>query len=98
MGPSILHAVRERWEVNGLLLEWCGAGNILVGAAWEFTMMKRSTKDRAKGAFHEVKGTIKDKLGKLTNNSALEAKGKVEKFAGKIQKKIGQVRRTFERS
>ena len=54
-------------------------------------MMKPSTK-------YKAKGTIKDKLGKLTNNSALQAKGKVEKFAGKIQKKIGQVKRAFERS
>lgn len=27
--------------------------------------MKTSTKDKPKGSFHEVKGTIKDKLGRL---------------------------------
>jgi len=48
-------------------------------------------KDKAEGKFHEVKGMIKEKAGKLTNNPSLEAEGKVENTAGKIQKKIGQV-------
>ncbi len=53
---------------------------------------------KAKGIFHELKGTIKGKTGKLTNNRGLVAKGLVEKIAGKIQKKIGQVERAFEKS
>ena len=48
-------------------------------------------KDKAEGKFHEVKGMIKEKAGKLANNPRLEAEGKVENTAGKIQKKIGQV-------
>ncbi len=59
-------------------------------------MMKRSTKDKAEGIFHELKGTIKSKAGKLTNNPGLEAKGIVEKIAGKVQKKIGQVEKAVE--
>jgi len=54
-------------------------------------MMKPSTKDKTEGTIHEVKGTIKEKLGRVTNDSDLEGKGIVEKIAGKIQKKIGQV-------
>ena len=53
--------------------------------------MKRSTKDKAKGKFHEIKGKVKEKAGQLTNNPNLEAEGKVEKSTGKVQKKIGQV-------
>jgi uncharacterized protein YjbJ (UPF0337 family) len=60
-------------------------------------MMKRSTKDKAKGTFHELKGTIKGKAGKLTNNPGLEAKGIVERIAGKTQKKIGQVEKVVEK-
>jgi uncharacterized protein YjbJ (UPF0337 family) len=30
--------------------------------------MKPSTKDQAQGKFHEVKGKIKEKLGKATKN------------------------------
>ena len=59
--------------------------------------MKRSTKGKAEGIFHELKGTIKCKAGKLTNNSGLEAKGIVEKIAGTIQKKIGQVEKAVEK-
>ena len=38
--------------------------------------MKTSTKDRIKGSFHEVKGTIKEEVGKVTNDRNLKAEGK----------------------
>ena len=53
--------------------------------------MKRSTKDKAKGKFHEVKGRVKEKIGRATNDPDLEAKGRAEKIGGKVQRKIGQV-------
>jgi len=53
--------------------------------------MRRSTKDKAKGKFHEVKGKFRAKVGRATNNPSLEAEGQGEKFGGKVQKKIGQV-------
>ena len=53
--------------------------------------MKQSTKDKAKGKFHEVKGKVKEKVGRATNNPKLEAEGQGEKIGGKVQKKIGQV-------
>ena len=55
--------------------------------------MKRSIKDRAKGTLHEVKGSVKEKVGRATNNPDLEAEGQVENIGGKVQKKIGQVER-----
>ena len=57
--------------------------------------MKPSTKDTAQGMFHEVKGKVKEKVGRATNNPDLEAEGQVEKIAGKVQKKIGQVKKVF---
>ena len=57
--------------------------------------MKQSTKDKARGRFHEVKGKIKEKVGRATNNPDLEAEGQVEKIGGKVQKKIGQVEKTL---
>jgi len=60
-------------------------------------MMKQSTKDEAQGAFHELKGTVKGKAGKLTNDPGLEAEGLVEKVGGKIQKKIGQAEKVVEK-
>jgi len=57
--------------------------------------MQQSTKDKAKGKFHEVKGKVKEKVGRATNNPDLEAEGQVEKIGGKVQKKIGQVERVL---
>ena len=53
--------------------------------------MKQSTKDVAKGRFHEVKGTVKEVVGRATSNPDLVAEGQDEEIGGKIQRKIGQV-------
>jgi uncharacterized protein YjbJ (UPF0337 family) len=57
----------------------------------EKIMMKPSTDDKTTGKLHEVKGTIKDTVGQLTKNRDLEAKGKAEKNAGKVQNWVGKV-------
>jgi uncharacterized protein YjbJ (UPF0337 family) len=57
--------------------------------------MKSGTKDEVAGKIHEVKGAVKEKVGKLTNNPDLEAEGTVEKVAGKVQHKIGQVKKVL---
>ena len=57
--------------------------------------MKSSTKDKAEGTFHELKGKVKEVAGKLSDNPKLEAEGTGEKIAGKIQEKIGQVKKVF---
>jgi len=57
--------------------------------------MKQSTEDKAKGTFHEVKGKVKEKVGRATNNPDLEIEGQVEKVGGKIRKKIGQVEKVL---
>jgi uncharacterized protein YjbJ (UPF0337 family) len=57
--------------------------------------MKPSTQNEIAGKVHEVKGTIKEKAGKLTNDPDLEGEGIGEKVAGKVQKKIGQVQKAL---
>ena len=57
--------------------------------------MKDSIKDQAEGTFHELKGKITEVAGKLGNNPDLEAEGTVEKIAGKVQGKIGQVEKVL---
>jgi uncharacterized protein YjbJ (UPF0337 family) len=59
--------------------------------------MKPSTKDKAEGKFHEMKGKVKKQAGQLTNNPRLEAEGTVEKAAGKVQGIIGQVEKALEK-
>jgi uncharacterized protein YjbJ (UPF0337 family) len=59
--------------------------------------MKDSTKDKVQGAVHEAKGAVKEKLGHATKNPALEDEGTDEKVAGKVQKKVGDVEKVFEK-
>jgi uncharacterized protein YjbJ (UPF0337 family) len=54
-------------------------------------MMKPSTDDKTTGKLHEVKGTIKENIGELTRNPNLEADGRAEKNAGKVQNWVGKV-------
>jgi uncharacterized protein YjbJ (UPF0337 family) len=58
--------------------------------------MKNSTRDQSEGKVHEVKGGIKEKVGRMTKNPNLEAEGKDEKVGGKVQKKIGQIEKVFD--
>ena len=57
--------------------------------------MKSSTDDQTEGQFHKVKGKLKEIAGVISDNPKLEAEGTVEKIAGKVQEKIGQVKKVF---
>ena len=59
--------------------------------------MKPSTQDRTEGKIHEVKGSIKETVGKATNNPDLEDEGQAEKVVGKIQKKVGDIEKVVEK-
>jgi uncharacterized protein YjbJ (UPF0337 family) len=59
--------------------------------------MKSSTKDAVTGKAREMKGTVKEKAGKLAKDPDLRDEGTVEKVAGKVQKKVGQVKKVFGR-
>jgi uncharacterized protein YjbJ (UPF0337 family) len=58
-------------------------------------IMKSSKQDKAEGTFHEVKGKIKEVVGKLSDDQNLEAEGTGEKIAGIVQEKIGQVKKVL---
>lgn len=57
--------------------------------------MKSSTRDKAEGTFHEVKGAVKEIAGIISDNPLLEAEGADEKIAGKVQGKIGQIKKVL---
>ena len=59
--------------------------------------MTPGTKDQIEGAFHEVKGKVKKKAGHAVNKPELEAEGQAENLAGKVQKKVGQIEKVFEK-
>lgn len=60
-------------------------------------LMKSSTKDKIKGGLREAKGKVKEKSGKAIGNPNLRDRGSDEKVAGKVQKKIGDVKKVFGR-
>ena len=57
--------------------------------------MKDSTKDQVHGKLHELKGALKKKAGQIINSPGLEAEGRVEKTAGKVQQKVGQIEKVL---
>jgi len=57
--------------------------------------MKSSTKDNAEGKFHQMKGAVKEAAGDLTDNPKLKTEGINEKLDGKIQEKVGQVKKVL---
>ena len=57
--------------------------------------MKSGMQDKAEGTFHNVKGKIKEVVGKISDNPKLEAEGKAEKITGKVQEKVGQVKKVL---
>jgi uncharacterized protein YjbJ (UPF0337 family) len=59
--------------------------------------MKPSTKDQIEGEFHEMKGKVKEKAGQVVNNPNTEAEGQSENLAGKVQTKVAQVEKVFEK-
>lgn len=54
--------------------------------------------NRAEGAGHKIAGAVKEAAGKITGNTELEAKGKVEKAAGSVQNAAGKVQDTVRPS
>jgi uncharacterized protein YjbJ (UPF0337 family) len=58
--------------------------------------MKSSSRDKAEGKWHKVKGKIKQVAGKAVGNRNSEAEGKAEHTDGKVQEKIGQIKEVVE--
>ena len=57
--------------------------------------MKSSTKDKIKGSLREAKGKVKEESGKAIGNPNLQDRGTGEKVAGKVQKKVGDIKKVF---
>lgn len=46
-------------------------------------------KDRVEGSMKNIKGSIKEGVGKAVGDTKLETEGKMDKTAGKIQNTVG---------
>jgi uncharacterized protein YjbJ (UPF0337 family) len=47
-------------------------------------------KNRSEGIKHEIKGGIKEGVGKVTGNVGKQVAGNIEKNAGKVQNAVGK--------
>jgi uncharacterized protein YjbJ (UPF0337 family) len=59
--------------------------------------MDSSTTDKIKGNLHEAKGKVKEETGKAIGNPDLEDRGTGEKMGGKVEKKVGDIKKVFEK-
>jgi len=50
-------------------------------------------KDEVKGKGKQIKGQIREEVGKLTDNKTEQLKGKIEQVEGKVQEEIGKLKR-----
>jgi uncharacterized protein YjbJ (UPF0337 family) len=49
-------------------------------------------KDRIQGAAEQAKGAVKEAAGNLTGDQKLQAEGKADKAAGKVQSTVGGIK------
>ena len=59
--------------------------------------MKSSTQDKAEGTAKTISGNVKEKTGRLVGNPRLEAKGRAEQAEGKVQKKVGDIKKVVDK-
>ena len=59
--------------------------------------MKSSTQDQVEGKLHAAKGQVKETVGELIKDPYLEAEGIVEKKEGKVQEKVGQIKKVMDK-
>jgi uncharacterized protein YjbJ (UPF0337 family) len=53
--------------------------------------------DRVAGAWHQIKGKVKEEWGKLTDDDLRQLEGHSEKLAGKLQERYGLAKDDAER-
>ena len=53
-------------------------------------------KDRVTGSAKQVKGAVKQAVGKVIGDAKLESEGKVDKIEGKVQNAIGGIKDTVK--
>ncbi|MBV9672260.1 MAG: CsbD family protein [Verrucomicrobia bacterium] len=59
--------------------------------------MEDSTKDKIQGKIDQASGKMKEKLGEATDDPDMQDEGTGEKLKGKVQEKVGDVKKVFEK-
>jgi uncharacterized protein YjbJ (UPF0337 family) len=61
----------------------------------ESRVMDSSTHDKAEGTAKEAVGKVKEETGKAIGNQDLQDRGTAEKVGGKVERKVGDVKKVF---
>jgi len=54
-------------------------------------------KDRIAGAAKEIKGSVKETIGKAVGDTKLQADGRADQVEGKVQNAVGGLKDTLKR-
>jgi uncharacterized protein YjbJ (UPF0337 family) len=57
--------------------------------------VKSGTRDKIEGSGKSFAGKVKEGTGKAIGNPKLEARGRSEQIEGKVQKKVGEIKKVF---
>jgi len=55
-------------------------------------------KDRIVGAARQVKGAVKETIGRVTGDAKIQAEGDAEKAVGKVQNMVGGAKDTVRKT
>ncbi len=58
-------------------------------------IMKSSTQDKAEGSAKNLKGKVKEGVGRAVDNPDMQVEGRGDQGEGKVQKKVGDVKKVF---
>ena len=59
--------------------------------------MEESTKDKIQGKINDLAGKAKEKVGEATDNQDLHDEGQDDQLKGKVQNKVGDIKKVFEK-
>ena len=59
--------------------------------------MNSSTRDKTEGTVKEGVGAVKEKTGEMIGNPDLQDRGTAEKVEGKVQQKVGDIKKVFDK-
>ena len=62
-----------------------------------FKSMNSGNQDKAEGTGKKAMGSAKEKIGGAIGNPDLRDRGTAEKVEGKVQDKVGDVKKVFEK-
>jgi uncharacterized protein YjbJ (UPF0337 family) len=59
--------------------------------------MKTSTHDKIEGTAKDLKGKAQEGTGRALGDPNLEQRGRDQQVEGKVQKKVGDIKKVFDR-